>query len=72
MLEQTEETEMKTTNMTKELLIAMSAELLKTLPLAHYMKNTTIEVVLDEHAPTSYFNPKQFNIHVAMSNIAEA
>ena len=63
---------MKTTNMTKELLIAMSADLLKTLPLAHYMKNTTIEVVLDERAPTSYFNPKQFNIHVAMSNIAEA
>ena len=42
---------------------------LKTLPLAHYLKVDTIPVAFDTNADTSYFDPAQFRIVVAFNNI---
>lgn len=45
-------------------------EILKTLPLAHYLKVKTIPVAFDNASQTSYFDPRQFRIVVAFNNIA--
>ena len=63
---------MKTTELTLEILSQKSNEILKTLPIAHYLKVDTIPVIFDNESETSYFNPTRFEIHVALKNIAEA
>lgn len=45
---------------------------IKTLPLAHYLKVDTIPVTFDTTTDTSYFEPRQFRIVVAFNNIAMA
>lgn len=51
---------------------AETEKVLPTLPLAYYLKVSTIDVALDETSPTSYFDPSKFNIHIALNNIFEA
>lgn len=64
--------DMKITEMTLEILSQKSNEILKTLPVAHYLKVDTIPVIFDNESETSYFNPYGFEIHIALKNIAEA
>lgn len=55
--------------LTVEQLTAKCEEILKTLPLAHYLKVKTIPVAFDTTSLTSYFDPTQFKIVVALNNI---
>ena len=52
--------------------IDIASAILRGLPKAHYLKYSTIDVELDTTAPTSYFNPANFEIKVALSNIVDA
>ena len=63
---------MKVSQLTLEMLSSESEKILKTLPIAHYLKVDTIPVVFDNLSSTSYFNPSEFTIHVALANIADA
>ena len=47
----------------------MAKEFAETLPVAHYLKVSSIQVVMDEDAETSYFDAHHFNIHVAFNNV---
>lgn len=55
-----------------ELIKNESKQILEGLPIAHYLKVDTIPIVFDETAETSYFNPKKFEIHIALSNIVKS
>ena len=59
-------------DLTIEILSQESEKILKTLPVAHYLKVDTIPVIFDNYSQTSYFNPNGFEIHIALVNIAEA
>ena len=59
-------------NLTLEVLKNESKNILDTLPLAHYLKVSTIPVSFSETEPTSYFNGQDFSIVVSLHNIAEA
>ena len=63
---------MELKDLTLEILSQESEKILKTLPVAHYLKVDTIPVIFDNHSETSYFNPYGFEIHIALKNIAEA
>lgn len=61
---------MELKSLTIDQLTQKCQSIIDTLPLANYLRVTTIKVVFDETAPTSYFNPYDFEIHIALSNIA--
>ena len=63
---------MELKDLTLEILSQESEKILKTLPVAHYLKVDTIPVIFDNYSETSYFNPSGFEIHIALKNIAEA
>lgn len=48
---------------------AEAEAVLKTLPLAHYLRTSTIPVTFDETARTSYFDPSNFRIVVSFANV---
>ena len=63
---------MKLKSLTIETLSQECESILKTLPLANYLKVDTIPVVFDKTSETSFFDPERFTINVALCNVAEA
>lgn len=61
---------MELKSLTIDQLTQKCQSIIDTLPLANYLRVATIKVVFDEEAPTSYFNPYDFEIHIALCNIA--
>lgn len=59
-------------NLSIQNLTNVANEILKTLPLAKYLRTSTIPVALDTSADTSYFDPSQFRIVVALNNILKS
>lgn len=53
-------------------LVTKCQDILDSLPRSHYLRVSTIDVRLSTTDATSYFNPQQLRIVVAMNNIVEA
>lgn len=52
-----------------ETLLSKCEEILKSLPIAHYLKVRTIPVEFSTSSDTSYFDPKDYKIVIALNNI---
>lgn len=63
---------MEIKNLDIETLSQESEKILKTLPLANYLKVSTIKVNFDKTSQTSFFDSSNFSISVSLNNIANA